>query len=70
AVRDEIFSQRYRFRSLERDHERATMTFRALWRPVFALEAWAGHQAAMQRELQEMRGRVAALEQERSRRGQ
>ncbi|GKE47609.1 hypothetical protein Tco_1478867 [Tanacetum coccineum] len=26
--------------------------------------------AAMQRELQEMRGRVAALEQERSRRGQ
>ncbi|GKA13497.1 hypothetical protein Tco_0693143 [Tanacetum coccineum] len=39
-------------------------------RPVFALEAWAGHPAAMQRELQEMRGRVAALEQERSRRGQ
>ncbi|GKB96506.1 hypothetical protein Tco_0982643 [Tanacetum coccineum] len=66
---------------------------RALWRPVLALEAWAGHvdtrlvdtsrdryddhrlihdmlvqQAAMQRELQEMRGRVTALEQERDRR--
>ncbi|GKC31135.1 hypothetical protein Tco_1038429 [Tanacetum coccineum] len=43
AVRDEIFSQRYRFRSLEREQERATMTFGALWRPVLALEAWAGH---------------------------
>ncbi|GJR46564.1 hypothetical protein Tco_1314667 [Tanacetum coccineum] len=27
AVRDEIFSQRYRFRSLERERKRATMTF-------------------------------------------
>nr|GEV10230.1 putative reverse transcriptase domain-containing protein [Tanacetum cinerariifolium] len=42
AVRDEIFSQRYRFRSLEHKHERTVMTFRALWRPVLALEAWAG----------------------------
>ncbi|GKD18988.1 hypothetical protein Tco_1208146 [Tanacetum coccineum] len=32
AVRVEIFSQRYRFRSLEREQERATVTFRALWR--------------------------------------
>ncbi|GKD99307.1 hypothetical protein Tco_1387291 [Tanacetum coccineum] len=95
AVRDEIFSQRYRFRSLKREQERATMTFGALWRPVLALEAWAGHvdtrlvdmsratyddhrlihnmlvqQAAMQHELQEMRGRVTALEQERSRKEQ
>ncbi|GKD95718.1 hypothetical protein Tco_1379615, partial [Tanacetum coccineum] len=69
AVRDEIFSHRYMFRSLEREQDRAIVTFRALWRPVLALEAWAG-QAAMQRELQEMRGRVTALEQERSRRGQ
>ncbi|GJT40913.1 hypothetical protein Tco_0940778 [Tanacetum coccineum] len=68
VVRDEIFSQRYRFRSLEREQERTAVTFGALWRPVLALEAWAGHQAAMQRELQEMRGRVAALEQERGRR--
>ncbi|GKB87828.1 hypothetical protein Tco_0960100 [Tanacetum coccineum] len=87
ALKDEIFSQRYRFRSLEREQEWATMTFGALWRPMLALEAWAGHvdtrmanmsraryddhrlihdmlvqQAAMQRELQEMRGRVTALE--------
>ncbi|GJS35477.1 hypothetical protein Tco_0533859 [Tanacetum coccineum] len=93
VVRDEIFSQRYRFRSLEREQERTVVTFRALWRPVLALEAWAGHvdtwladtsrdrydnhrlihdmlvqQAAMQRELQEMRGRVTVLEQERGRR--
>ncbi|GKA39815.1 hypothetical protein Tco_0732408 [Tanacetum coccineum] len=66
VVRDKIFSQRYRFRSLECEQERTAMTFGALWRPVLALEAWAGH-AAMQRELQEMRGRVAALEQERGR---
>ncbi|GJS20691.1 hypothetical protein Tco_0449323 [Tanacetum coccineum] len=58
VVKDEIFSQRYRFRSLEREQERAIMTFRALWRPVLALKAWAGlQQAAMQRELQEMKGR-------------
>ncbi|GKE79003.1 hypothetical protein Tco_1545123, partial [Tanacetum coccineum] len=93
AVRDEIFLQRYRFRSLEREQERAIITFGAFWRPVLALEAWAGHvdtwledmsraryddhrlihdmlvqQAAIQRELQEMRGRVATLEQERGRR--
>ncbi|GKE51122.1 hypothetical protein Tco_1486278 [Tanacetum coccineum] len=43
AVRDETFSQRYRFRSLEREHERAIVTFGALWRPVMTLKAWAGH---------------------------
>ncbi|GKE90789.1 hypothetical protein Tco_1571884, partial [Tanacetum coccineum] len=32
AVRDEIFSQMYRFRSLEREQERATVTFSAIWR--------------------------------------
>ncbi|GJT47796.1 hypothetical protein Tco_0973953 [Tanacetum coccineum] len=83
----------WRFRSLEREQERATVTFGALWRPVLALEAWVGHvdtrmadmsrdryddhrlihdmlvqQAAMQRELQEMKGRVTALEQERGHR--
>ncbi|GKC25815.1 hypothetical protein Tco_1027965 [Tanacetum coccineum] len=41
AVRDEIFSQRYRFRSLEQEQERVAMTFGALWRPVLALEEWA-----------------------------
>ncbi|GKC04920.1 hypothetical protein Tco_0996530 [Tanacetum coccineum] len=30
-------------RSLEHEHERTAMTFGALWRPVLALEAWAGH---------------------------
>ncbi|GJX06895.1 hypothetical protein Tco_0194827 [Tanacetum coccineum] len=33
AVRDEIFSQRYRFRSLKQEQERATMTFSVIWRP-------------------------------------
>ncbi|GKF94763.1 hypothetical protein Tco_0284463, partial [Tanacetum coccineum] len=42
AVRDEIFSQRYRFRSFKREQKRATVTFSAIWRPVLALEAWAG----------------------------
>nr|GEU68251.1 hypothetical protein [Tanacetum cinerariifolium] len=143
AIRDEIFLQRYRFRSLGREQERATMTFGALLRAVLALEwvwqkipnpmgksktqsfwskarhayrvsrrirehytrkdssirsptriraglgehlalmerfnkipigdrggfeVWFANQAAMQRELQEIRGRVTALEQERRRR--
>ncbi|GJQ89782.1 hypothetical protein Tco_0000921 [Tanacetum coccineum] len=38
-VSDEIFSQRYRLRSLEQEHERATVTFDAIWRPVLALES-------------------------------
>ncbi|GKF20766.1 hypothetical protein Tco_0069404, partial [Tanacetum coccineum] len=33
AVRDEIFSQRYRFRSLEYEQERVAVTFGAIWRP-------------------------------------
>ncbi|GJS68112.1 hypothetical protein Tco_0682677 [Tanacetum coccineum] len=61
VVVDEIFSQRYKFRSLELEQERSVVTFGALWRPVLALEAWA---VALQRELQEMRGRVTTLEQE------
>nr|GEY23649.1 hypothetical protein [Tanacetum cinerariifolium]GEY23832.1 hypothetical protein [Tanacetum cinerariifolium] len=43
AVRDKIFSQRYRFTNLEREQERATVTFGSLWRPVLALKAWVGH---------------------------
>ncbi|GKG53556.1 hypothetical protein Tco_0554956, partial [Tanacetum coccineum] len=39
VVRDEIFSQRYRFRSLKRGQERVVVTFGALWRPVLALKA-------------------------------
>ncbi|GJU86193.1 hypothetical protein Tco_1293739 [Tanacetum coccineum] len=41
ALRDEIFSQRYRFRSLEYKQERVAVTFGAIWRPVLALESWA-----------------------------
>ncbi|GKC79194.1 hypothetical protein Tco_1129968 [Tanacetum coccineum] len=43
AVRNEIFSYRYQLRSLEHEQERIVVTFRALWRPVLALEACAGH---------------------------
>ncbi|GJT39117.1 hypothetical protein Tco_0938982, partial [Tanacetum coccineum] len=50
-VRDEIFSQRYQFRSLEHEQERVAVTFGAIWRPVLALESWAGrmdaHRAAL-----------------------
>nr|GEZ53593.1 hypothetical protein [Tanacetum cinerariifolium] len=67
AVRDEIFSQRYRFRSFKHEQERTAVTFRVLWRSMLALAAWAGH-TALQRELQEMRDRVTVLEQEMDRR--
>ncbi|GJX10598.1 hypothetical protein Tco_0200457 [Tanacetum coccineum] len=40
VVRDEIFLQR--FRSLERERKRDTVTFSAKWMSVLALEAWAG----------------------------
>ncbi|GKD45304.1 hypothetical protein Tco_1269949 [Tanacetum coccineum] len=43
VVKDEIVLQKYRFRSLELKQERTVVTFGALWRPVLALEAWAGH---------------------------
>ncbi|GJU77885.1 hypothetical protein Tco_1274955 [Tanacetum coccineum] len=43
AVREEIHSQCFRLGSLERAQEQATITFGAMWRPVLALEAWAGH---------------------------
>ncbi|GKE82545.1 hypothetical protein Tco_1552545, partial [Tanacetum coccineum] len=42
AVIDEIFSQRYRFRSLKHEQEGVAMTFGAIWRPVLALESWEG----------------------------
>ncbi|GJX54580.1 hypothetical protein Tco_0282949 [Tanacetum coccineum] len=68
AVRDEIFSQRYMFRRLEREQERATVTFSAIWRPVFALEAWReNHDLRMQlseerRERLDLADRVARME--------
>ncbi|GKC51378.1 hypothetical protein Tco_1074123, partial [Tanacetum coccineum] len=42
AVRDEIFTQRYRLRSLDHEQERVAVTFGVIWRPVLALESWAG----------------------------
>ncbi|GKB82249.1 hypothetical protein Tco_0949144 [Tanacetum coccineum] len=33
---------RYRFRSLEHEQERVAVTFGVIWRPVLALESWAG----------------------------
>ncbi|GJZ98098.1 hypothetical protein Tco_0670551 [Tanacetum coccineum] len=46
AIREEIHSQCFRLRSLERAHEQATITFGALWRLVLALETWVGHSDA------------------------
>ncbi|GKA17513.1 hypothetical protein Tco_0697350, partial [Tanacetum coccineum] len=51
AVRDEIFSQRYRFRSLEHKQERVAVTFGVLWRPVLTLESWAGQTDAQRADL-------------------
>nr|GEW59371.1 hypothetical protein [Tanacetum cinerariifolium] len=62
AVRDDIFSQRYRFKSLEHEQERTVMTFGAVLVHDMLLQ-----QTALQRELQEMRDRVTVLEQERDR---
>ncbi|GJZ58503.1 hypothetical protein Tco_0613997 [Tanacetum coccineum] len=70
AVRDEIFSQRYRFRSLEHEQERVAVIFGAIWRPVLALESWAGQTDVQrttlwhaisdtQRENQELRLQIA-----------
>ncbi|GJT93177.1 hypothetical protein Tco_1082022 [Tanacetum coccineum] len=60
AVRDEIFSQRYRFRSLEYEQERVAVTFGAIWRPVLALESWAGQtdaqRAALWHAISDMQG--------------
>ncbi|GJT88957.1 hypothetical protein Tco_1070674 [Tanacetum coccineum] len=58
AVRDAIFSQRYRLKSLEHEQERTAMTL---------VHDLLVQQATLQSELQEMRGRVTALEQERDR---
>ncbi|GKE04995.1 hypothetical protein Tco_1397013 [Tanacetum coccineum] len=67
---------RYRFRSLEREQKRATVTFSAIWRPVLALEAWAGQTDAqraalwhaiydIQRENHDLRRQLAEERRER-----
>ncbi|GJR65849.1 hypothetical protein Tco_0011914 [Tanacetum coccineum] len=62
AVRDEIFSQMYRLRSLEHEQERAVATFRDLWRLILALEAWAGQ---TDRENHDLRMQLAEERRER-----
>ncbi|GKE28245.1 hypothetical protein Tco_1443629 [Tanacetum coccineum] len=73
---DQFLKKRYRFRSLEWEQERATVTFSAIWRPVLALEAWAGltdaQRAALwhviydiQRENHDLRMRIAEERRER-----
>ncbi|GJZ38929.1 hypothetical protein Tco_0585492, partial [Tanacetum coccineum] len=60
AVRDEIFSQMYRFRSLEYKQERVALTFEVIWRPVLALESWASQtdaqRAAMWHAINDLQG--------------
>ncbi|GKB41748.1 hypothetical protein Tco_0886690 [Tanacetum coccineum] len=51
VVRDEIFSQRYRFRSLKHEQERVAVTFGEIWRPVLALKSWAGQTDAQRASL-------------------
>ncbi|GJV91569.1 hypothetical protein Tco_1539382 [Tanacetum coccineum] len=43
SIDEDQFLKRYRFGSLERKQERTVVMFRALWKPVLTLEAWAGH---------------------------
>nr|GEY57030.1 hypothetical protein [Tanacetum cinerariifolium] len=68
VVRDMIFLHKYRFRSLKRKQERTFVTFGGLWRPMLVLDAWAGR--SFTTELQEIRGRVTSLEQEKDSREQ
>ncbi|GKC89339.1 hypothetical protein Tco_1149988 [Tanacetum coccineum] len=62
AVRDEIFSQRYRFRSLEHKQERVVVTFGAIWRPVLALESWVENRELRLQITEERRARLDLAE--------
>ncbi|GJZ36229.1 hypothetical protein Tco_0582046 [Tanacetum coccineum] len=52
--------KRYQFWSLEYEQERVAVTFGAIWRPVLALESWAGqtdaHRAALWHAISDMHG--------------
>ncbi|GJR92450.1 hypothetical protein Tco_0264624 [Tanacetum coccineum] len=76
AVRDEIFSQMCRFRSLEYEQERVAVTFGEIWRPVLALELWAdqtdAQRAALWHVISDMQGenrdlRLQLVEERRAR---
>ncbi|GKE52607.1 hypothetical protein Tco_1487763, partial [Tanacetum coccineum] len=62
VVREEIYSHRFRLRSLERVQEETGITISTIWRTILALKTW---QAVDQREMQELKDRIAALEQRR-----
>ncbi|GJZ32383.1 hypothetical protein Tco_0577819 [Tanacetum coccineum] len=70
-IRDHaIFSQRYRFRSLEYEQERVAVTFGAIWRPVLALELWAGQTDAQRAALWHVGVDIYQKGQNRSKNGQ
>ncbi|GKB74934.1 hypothetical protein Tco_0936346 [Tanacetum coccineum] len=87
TVCEEILSRRFRLRNLERAQEETEITLGTVWRPILALETWAGytnaqrgalwqsiyedrreiydlrrHHTADQREMQELKDRIDALE--------
>nr|GEX30272.1 hypothetical protein [Tanacetum cinerariifolium] len=51
AISEDEFLERYRLKSVEHEHERATVTFGAIWRPVLALESLARHVDAYRAEM-------------------
>ncbi|GJZ14883.1 hypothetical protein Tco_0550560 [Tanacetum coccineum] len=73
AVRDEIFSQRYRLRSLKHEREMVAVTFGMIWRPVLALELWAGqtdaHRAALWHAINDTQMRTESCDYRSQRRG-
>nr|GEX79025.1 hypothetical protein [Tanacetum cinerariifolium]GEX79383.1 hypothetical protein [Tanacetum cinerariifolium] len=56
--REEIHSQHFRLKSLERVKDETMITIGTLWQPILALE-----HATNQCEMQELKDRIAALEQ-------
>ncbi|GKC01576.1 hypothetical protein Tco_0987712 [Tanacetum coccineum] len=69
AVRDEIFSQMYRFRSLKREQERATVTFSAIRRPRENHDL-RRQLAEERRERLELTDRVVRMERKQESRGE
>ncbi|GJS62760.1 hypothetical protein Tco_0677324 [Tanacetum coccineum] len=63
VVRLEELSHTLFDRSLEYEQERVVMTFEAIWRPVLALEAWAGQNRDLWLQLaEERRARLELVE--------
>ncbi|GJR01783.1 hypothetical protein Tco_0524767 [Tanacetum coccineum] len=51
VVGEDEFLELYGLRSLEQEQEGDTVTFGAIWRPVLALESWAGYVDAQRAEM-------------------